>query len=357
MMHRKWLAGLVVTGTAAAVLWAQQEPGALIRSQVNVITAPTVVLDRDGRFVTDLKPSNFVLYDNDKKQDIRVDEAVMPLSVVVAIQANAKAEGVLPKIQKIGTILQALVAGDNGEVAILAFDHRMNVLQDFTNDPTKLQEALKKLKPGSSSNAITDAVTTSSRMLRSRPKNRRRIILLIAESKEQGSEGRAREALSTIEIDNVMVYALNMSRIYTEFTAKVPVPRPDPIPATARHVPAGGQISPTAMAQNTGSQGYGMDFAPLLAEVFRGAKAIFVDNPVEVYTKYSGGKEFPFVSQRDLETAVDGVGRELHNQYLITYAPSNRMEGGYHKIEVRVASRPDLEVRSRQGYWLAAVPQ
>ena len=357
MMHRKRFAGLVAAVLTAAVVWAQQEPGTLIRSQVNVITAPTVVLDRNGRFITDLKPSNFVLYDNDKQQDIKVEEAVQPLSVVVAIQANAKAEAVLPKIQKIGSILQALVAGDNGEVAILAFDHRMNVLQDFTSDATKLQEGLKKLKPGSSSNAITDAITTSTRMLRTRAKNRRRVILLIAESKEQGSEGRAREALSTLEIENVMVYALNMSRLFNETMARPALPRPDPIPSTARHVPAGGQITPTETARSTGSQGFGADMVPLLTEVFRGVKAIFVDNPVEVYTKYSGGKEFPFVSQRDLEAAVDGVGRELHNQYLITYAPNNKMEGGYHKIDVRVASRPDLQVRSRQGYWLAAVPQ
>ena len=350
----------IITGftiAIAAVAWAQQSTQPLIRSQVNVITVPTIVLDKEGRYVNDLKPTNFLVYDNDKRQDVRVEETFAPLSVVVAVQANAKAEGVLPKIQKVGTVLQNLLAGDNGEVALLAFDHRMNVLQDFTNDATKLQDALKKLKPGGSSNAITDAITTASRMLRSRPKDRRRVILLISESKESGSEGRVREALSTVEVDNVLVYALNMSRLFNELTAKPAYPRPDPIPAGARHVPAGGVIAPTAIAQATGTQGYGVDFVPLLTEIFRGVKSIFVDNPVEVYTKYSGGKEVAFVTQRDLESAIAEIGRELHNQYLITYSPSNRLDGGYHKIQVQIASRPDLQVRSRPGYWLAAVPQ
>ena len=119
------------------------------------------------------------------------------------------------------------------------------------------------------------------------------MILLISESKENGSEGHVREALSTIEMDNVLVYALNMSRVFTEMTAKPGYPRPDPIPATARHVPAGGVITPTAVAQSTGTQGYAADSVPLLAEIFGGVKATSVDNPVEVYTKYSGGKESP----------------------------------------------------------------
>ena len=199
-MRRKKKSVLLAAALAGTALLAQQDKPSF-RTQVNVITAPTVVLDKDDRYVNDLKPTNFILYDNDKKQDIRVEETFAPLSVVVAIQANAKTEAVLPKIQKIGSMLQALVAGEHGEVALLAFDHRMNVLQEFTNDATKLQGGLKKLKPGASSNALTDAVTTASRMVRARGKDRRRVILLISESKEDGSEWGVRESVSIIEWD------------------------------------------------------------------------------------------------------------------------------------------------------------
>lgn len=346
--------GVVAVAAGLALLGQQPESPSFV-TNVNVITAPTIILDKDGEYVTGLKPTEFTLYDNDMKQEIRVDETFAPLSVVVAVQADAKVEGVLPKIQKIGSLLTTLVAGETGEIAIVAFDHRFQVLQDFTNDNTKIQEALKKLKPGSSSSRMTDAIMDSSRMLRGRPKDHRKVVLLISESRDKGSEARIREALSTLEIGNVLVYALNMSRVYTELTAKPAYPRPDPIPPGGRHVPAGAPITPTSIAQMTGQPGYGADFVPMLTEIFRGVKAIFVDNPVEVYTKYTGGKEYPFVTQRDLERAVGAVGRELHNQYLITYSPSTKLEGGYHRIDVRLASRPDLTVRSRPGYWLAAV--
>jgi hypothetical protein len=45
----------------------------------------------------------------------------------------------------------------------------------------------------------------------------------------------------------------------------------------------------------------------------------------------------------------------LHNQYLLSYQPNNLSEGGYHKIQV-VVDRPDLEVRTRPGYWKATEP-
>lgn len=357
MMSQNRVIGAIAAAAmvcAVASLAQEDTTDALIREQVNVVLAPATVLDGDGNYVHGLKPMEFRLYDNDKLQNIKVDETYAPVSMVVAIQADAKVEAVLPKLQKIGTTLQNLVAGENGEVAIVAFDHRIQRLQDFTNDPDKITRALKSLKPGSSTSVLTDAVVEATRMLRNRPKDKRKILLLIAESRDKGSTLRPREALMNLEIANVMVYTLNMSRLFTETTASPPLPRPDPIPPAARHVPAGGAQTPTTTAQMTGSAGYGIDFAPLITEIFRSVKAIFVPNPLEVFTRYTGGKEYPFVSQRDLDRVLGEVGREIHNQYLITYNPTNKDEGGFHKIRVEVARR-GLEVRTRDGYWLASL--
>jgi len=342
---------------AGLVLFAQEPANdPTFKGTVTVIVAPTTVTDRDGNYVHDLKPSQFVLYDNDKPQSITVDESFAPISLVVAIQADAKVEAVIPKIQKIGTLLTNLMAGEQGEVAILAFDHRMQLLQDFTTEPTKIQEALKKLRPGSSSSRMIDAVEQSSRMLKSRPKERRRVVLMICESRDKGSEGKLRETLTTTQIDNVQVYALNMSRLYTETMTNPAVPRPDPIPPGARHMPGGGANTPTTTAQLTGSQGYGANFVPLFTEIFRDAKGIFVDNPVEVFTKYTGGKETGFLSQKSLENAVADIGREIHSQYLISYNPDTKLEGGFHTIHVEVRGGK-YEARTRPGYWLAGINQ
>lgn len=355
-MRRKLVIPAAALVTAALI--AQEGSDLRIIQTVQEVIAPTTILDKDGNYVTGLQPSEFRLFDNNKLQSIKVDEVVSPISLVVAIQADYKVEKVLPKIQKIGSLLTNMVAGDNGDIAIMAFDHRLQKLQDFTSDSAKIDDALKRIKPGSSQSVLTDAVNEAGRMLERRPKERRRILLLIAESLDKGSEGRVREALTKLEFANVIVYALNVSRIYTELTAHPAYPKPDPIPSTARHLPAGAANTPTTVAQATGAPGYGIQFAPMITEIFRATKAIFVQNPIEVYTQYTGGKEEPFVTQADLERAVQNIGREIHNQYMITYNPSpeTRLEGGFHNIRVEVARR-DLEVRTRRGYWLAGIPQ
>jgi VWFA-related protein len=92
----------------------------------------------------------------------------------------------------------------------------------------------------------------------------------------------------------------------------------------------------------------------MLVEIYKDAKAVFVDNPVEVYAKGTGGTQFSFAKEKALEDAIQKIGLEIHSQYIITYHPNNTNEGGFHQIEVEV-NHPDVRVRTRPGYWMAAL--
>jgi hypothetical protein len=94
------------------------------------------------------------------------------------------------------------------------------------------------------------------------------------------------------------------------------------------------------------------NYAPIIPEIFAAVKGIFVSNPMEVYTKFTGGREENFAGLSGLEEAVTRIGREIHSQYILTFRPSNT-DGGYHPITVRVLTRPDLDVKARAGYWIA----
>lgn len=344
---------LILAGSLVPAQQSPDENQPNIRTQVNVVIAPTTVTDKDGRFVNGIAPHEFRLYDNGKPQDIRVDAVFQPISLVVAIQRNAAAEQLLPKIQKIGSLLDSLVLGDKGQAAIVQFDHRVEVLQDFTSSPDRIKIALEKLKPGGQMNAMVDAATESIRMLRRRPPDQRRVLLLISETRQNGSEGKLRDALTDAQFANVSVYTVNMNRLITTLTKKPEAPRPSNIPPGARHLPHGAPQTPEAVAAYTGENNG--NAVPLLVEIFKDVKSIFVDNPAEVLTKYTGGKEYSFMNQRALEQAIADIGEELHSQYMISYSPSNKMEAGLHEIKVEVM-RPGLEVRTRRGYWIAANP-
>ncbi|MDX2154634.1 MAG: VWA domain-containing protein [Bryobacteraceae bacterium] len=327
-----------------------------IRTTVNVVVAPVTVVDKDGRHVNGLEPHDFKLYDNEILQKINEDVAFQPLSLVVAVQANWRVDAVLPKLQKIGPLFSGLVLGETGEIAVVSFDHQIRVRQDFTSDADLITKAFVDIKAGSNTHAMVDAVTRAARMLRRRPDNRRKVILLISETRDGGSEGKLRDAITDLQLANVSLYSVNMNRLVTNLTQRPDLPRPSAIPPTAMRMPPGALVTPDTVASLHGAPGQAANLAPLLKEIMLGVKAIFVDNPVEVFTKFTGGREYSFVKQNDLERAIADIGEELRAQYLLSYSPNNKMQGGYHEIRVEV-NRPGLEIRTRPGYWMAAVPE
>lgn len=318
----------------------------------NIVIAPTTVRDRNGDFVNGLQLQDFELYDNNKLQKVSADVRDEPLSLVVAVQRSSNTEFLLPKIQQIGTMLNQMVAGQDGEIAVVGFDHRIQVMQDFTMEGTKVSEAMKKMTPGSSNHAVIDAVNQSIRMLKNRPLDRRRVLLLIAEKRDRGSELRLRECLTEAQFANVSIYSLDISTVVAALTDKGIPPRPPSVPAEAQHMPGGYPATPTMIDQNY----YMGNYVPVFVDIFKAVKSVFVDDTLDVFTRFTGGREYAFIGEKSLEKAIAGISDELHSQYLLSYSPNNQTEGGFHEIKV-IVNRPNLEVRTRPGYWVAARPE
>ena len=357
----------VVTGLLV-VLLAQEptkspEPAQLdqsdviFRQQNLFIMAPVIVHDTKGNIVNGLTPLDFELYDNGKRQTITEDAASHPVSMVVAVQSSANMASILPGIRKVGGLFSGLVLGQNGELAVLSFDHRIQMMTDFTSDSDRISDAFKKLKIGSSPNHLNDAAMQGVNMLRKRDRSRRRVLLLIGETRDSGSTMRVRDVLTEAEFRDIAVYAVEVSHFLTSLNYHPDPPRPNPIPPEARHLPAGIIATQTTDAQGavccSPSTG---DWSPIFREVFTAVKGIFISNPQEVYTRFTGGRGYSYKTQKGLEEAISNIGDEIHSQYLLTYLPNNPDESGYHEIEVRIL-KPGLTVTTRPGYWSAARPQ
>lgn len=328
--------------------------GEPIRIQVKNITAPVTVLDKDGNIMDNLQPSQFHLYDNGKEQDIHVDTEFQPISLVIAIEASYRDDAILKQIHKIGSLIEPMITGDSGEAAVIAFDHRVRTLQDFTNDAEKVKTAISKIQSGSTSSRMIDAVDSAVLMLRNRDPKRRRIILLVSETRDKGSVARGRQTLVALQLYNCTVYTVDISQLSRRLTEQPEPPRPSAIPPEARQT-FGGPSTPTSAMHDSGI-GNSVEFVPALKEIYTDTKALFVKNPVETFTRGTGGAQFSFLKQRGLEDAVAKVGADIHNQYLISYAPNNLTEGGFHEIRVDV-SYPRARARTRPGYWIATVNQ
>jgi VWFA-related protein len=323
-----------------------------IEVRVEEVVAPTLVFDRDGFYVNGLERQQFHLFDNNKEQDVNVDLSYIPISLVIAVQVNSHAEQLLTAVKKIGNLIAPLVTGDQGEVALIAYDGRIRTMLDFTNDPNKVTEKLKNIYPGSQQNRLIDAVMEGTRMLATRDRSRRRIMLTIGETRDVGSESRVREALIRLQMLNIAYYSVDMSRFMNTLTSPPNPGRPDNLPPAMHPLPPNVPATPTTVQQTYGLNAGRIEFIPLMVELYKDAKAIFKSNPDEVFTKGTGGTEFGYHSQRTLETAIQKLGEELHSQYTLTYRPNNMDEGGFHEIKVGIVGHPDYKTQTRPGYWL-----
>jgi VWFA-related protein len=322
---------------------------------VTNIVAPVLVTDRAGNIIDGLQPHQFHLFDNRKEQNIQVDVAFEPISLVVAIEASERVDGpILSQIKHLGTLLP-LVVGDHGEAAVMAFDSRLRVLQDFTSDPDKVKVAIDKINAGNSSSRMIDAVDESVRMLKKRPGDNRKIILLVSETRDVASEGRVRESLIDAQLQNVIVYPVNITQLMVRLAGKPSTPRPSAIDVTAQPTVGGNPPTPTSDANNYGIQNE-VQFMPLLQEIYKDAKRIFIDSPTEVFAKGTGGEEFSFIKEKGLEEAVQRISQEIRSQYLVSYNPNNKGEPGFHAIAVTVEN-PSYVTKTRPGYWLGGGKQ
>jgi VWFA-related protein len=304
--------------TILSALSLAQEPPPIARVPVRLVIAPTSVTDQHGRFINGLGEQDFTLYDNDVPQQIHEDSDFLPISLAVAIQDNNAMEAVLPQIHQLGPLLGTLVVGAGGEAAILTFNQKVELIQDFTGDLGHLTRALKLVDTAFSKSHLIDATLQAIRLLKDRPPERRRILLLISETRDQGSESKLRDAVAEAEVNNILIYSMNISRAH-----------------------AAAQIFPGALS---------MDPMALINEIYSGIKTAVIENPLSVLTRYTGGRQYGFFKQHAFEDAVTKIGEEIHGQYLLTYAPSNIQEQGYHKIRVEM-NRPEYTVRSRPGYY------
>ena len=302
----------------AGALFAQPPD---LRTTVRLVVAPTTVVDPAGRYVDGLAAEDFLVYDNGKPQTVNADVSYVPISLVIAVQSGVVAAEALNKVRRIGGMIEPLIIGERGEAAVVSYDDEVRVVQPFTSDAALLSRGLRRLQPGQNGGRMIDAVAESVRLLSSRPPDRRRVLLLIGETRDRGSKFKLEEAVTLTERENVAVYALTYSAMAIAFTA-----RPWTTP-----------------------QGVGPDLIAVFREIARlgKTKAAFA------FTEFTGGAHLSFLKQRGLETAVSRIGEELHAQYLLSFPAPAEPAAQFHTIQVRIRNRPELTVRTRPGYWLA----
>lgn len=328
----------------AACSLVAQDPNFGVQSRLVLVSV--IVRDAKGQTVDGLEARDFVLLDKGRPQKAVVDTigtGVAPIALVIAVQSSGISAPVLDKVRQISSLVQPLLTGTRGCVALVAFSEYVNWLTECTPDAHALDRAFAALQPGDAKSArMLDAANQAIERLRQR--KARRVLLLISESRDRGSETALDALLLDAQAAGVTVYAATYSAFKSAFTQKTnqPSPRkrgpatPNVIPGDPSYVPLEGR----------------MDILGGFGEL----KRLGMINTTQVLTQQTGGTTFPFTRKKGLEDAIEKLGGELHTQYVLGFTPEST-EVGYHPIEVRVNGHSELRVRSRPGYWVAATKE
>jgi VWFA-related protein len=308
---------------ALSVAAAAQQPSP-IQANVPLVLVPVTVTDRKGNFIEGLTEDDFLLADDSARQRIHLDTSdtvLAPVSLVVAVQCSGISAAVLAKINRVGGMIQPLVSGDRGRVAVIAYDDEVRVLQDFTGDSTKIRVAFERIQPRViRAGKMIEAVAAAVQMLDTRPPNSRRILFLLSESRDRRSKMKLAEAIELAQRAGVTIFPATYSAYATPWTAR-PEDNP-PMPG-------------------------GPDYMGGVVDLFR----LGMTNTAEAFARATGGHHLAFETLSGLESAITRAGEEIHSQYLLSFVPRESDNKGYHHVEVAVPAHADAIIRARPGYW------
>ncbi len=297
-----------------------------MRTTVPLQVIPVSVEDAKGHPISGLQASDFVLLDNGQPRPatVDVDDAIAaPVAMVVLVQTSDFARSALSKIRKVGSMISGAVTGAGGTAAVLSYDEKVIVRQEFTDDPDKVTAAFRNLEASGEADArLLDAVLATLDLIKTRPAGERQSILIIGQNRDRGSKAKLDDVLKRLSHSGVTAYALTYSAFLTAFTTKA------------------SEYQPAA----NGSYIEG------LKQAARVGKA----NTTEALAQGSGGITMSFETRGKLEKDLIGIGGDLHSRYLLAFTPSSEPASSYHKLTVQVRNQSTGKVRAQPGYWSIA---
>lgn len=310
----------------------------------NFVQIPVMVKYHDGRRVDGLLPKDFTVLENGKPQSLTYFSSD-PFLLSVAVVLDLGLSDV--DLQKINQTYSSLVGAFSpyDEVALYTYSSTVSQVMDFNSKPARLTATLDQMKlvrghdsgppvlggplasgptvngapvggptiapvntPPKESYVLNDAILRAALDLSKRDRARRKVIFVISDGRERGSQASFREVLRVLQTHGIQVKAVVVG------SSALPV------------------YKQVEKLHHLLWQGY--------------------DDILPKYTNATGGGGIlTEISRNSIEDAYAEVTSEARNQYTLGYSP--KATGGssaYRSIEIRVDKR-GLDIYTKAGYY------
>lgn len=317
-----------------------------IRINTNFVQLPVTVIDNRGRSVDGLLPTDFVVKENGVVQKLSFFSAdPFALSVAIVLDLGMPDIDVQKVNQTFGALIGAFSPYD--EVSLYTYSSTVSQVSDFTAASQKLTALLNQMKtergrnngvpvmsgpmasgpmingipvgsptqpvdtPPKEAHVLNDAILQAALGMRKRDKTRRRIILVISDGREAGSEASYKDVLRVLLSNEIQVKGIAVD---------------------AGALPVYSKLERLRLPR----QGY--------------------DDILPKYVAATGGQPlYKELSRNAIEEIYATAMSEARNQYTLGYIPAKPKvptTGAYRNIEV-VVHRPGLKIYAKDGYYPA----
>jgi VWFA-related protein len=325
---------LLILAFLAAAAFAQQTPAPpssparesdaqkideTLKIRVNVVQLFFNVKDKHGSLIPNLTKDDFEIHEDGTPQTVKyfAAESNLPLTLGILIDSSGSQRNVIDMEKEVGGAFLRQILTDKDESFVISFDITVDLLQDFTRDVHRLQEALRKAKvnvdytsggipgigggPVPTQNApgtlLYDAVYLSAHDMLAKEVGRKAMILL-TDGQDEGSRLKIQDAIEAAQKADSIVYVL--------------------------------------LCADRG---------------FYGGIGYYGASDMKKLTEQTGGRVINVGNKFDkLKEAFDQIAAELRSQYNIGYTPTNaKLDGSYRKLEIKC--KQNYKIQARSGYY------
>jgi len=284
----------------------EQTPQQTIKAQTSLVNLFVTVRGDHNAVITNLTKDDFRIFEDNTEQKIAFfsNDVSMPITLGLLLDTSGSEQAMLNAIQEAATEFMHEVMHKGDEAMVLSFDTDVDLLCDFTDDHSLINNAIHRTRINEPSGngpfgrmpvvgtAFYDGVYLAAHDQLAGQAGRKAIIV-VTDANDEGSRVKLPEAIEAAQRADAVIHIL---LVY------------DP------HFGGNGSVA-HRMADET------------------------------------GGRMIDVRSDKALQQAFTTISEELRQQYVIGYYPTNTAhDGGFRKIRVETV-KPGEKVLARKGYY------
>jgi VWFA-related protein len=301
------------------------DPASTISIETTEVLLPVTVRDKTGQFVTDLKAEDFTVLEDGVPQPISSFALKrLPVHLVMLIDTSSSVANELESFRTTAYNFIAQLDPDD-QVSLIAFNDKVELIQDWTANRGLLKRALNRLQSGMFTR-FNEALWLAANEQLDKLKGRKAIIVLTDGIDSGFGRITGERAFRALVEAEVATYVVSQTRIDAnkeqadlEFYQK---------------------------NSNSSLNKIRLDGIKLHLKALADSEQNLTHIAEE-----TGGRIFLPERFEDLGAAYQQVAEELRSQYVIFYTPSRAdRDGKYRAIRVKV-KRPEVHAATRFGYY------